>query len=199
MPGHGPVMDQLDLDEMMYDLGDHRIEEIATTGDDSSYRRGNRKPHNRKTSGEVHEDPSIRAAGQNWFGAIKEGAFIDDDHNVVKGLDTMHLGGNPAGNPVLLRATVDPGLQGLTFHDHRGPSRVLKSRASVWSYHLAARLRLGFLVEEARDEDMDEEMGLDPAVHLPLRVVEEVDPTVHLPLRVVEEVHPPVARHHREL
>ncbi|KAI0836683.1 hypothetical protein F5Y06DRAFT_298369 [Hypoxylon sp. FL0890] len=78
---------------MMYDLGDHRLEELATDGDDGRSRRHqNFQAEHRPAPMQQRRDGPIHPAVSRWTNAISEGVFDDDDARAVRGLDTLDNG-----------------------------------------------------------------------------------------------------------
>ncbi|KAI1808870.1 hypothetical protein F4811DRAFT_548447 [Daldinia bambusicola] len=125
------VVEQRAMKAMMDDLGNNRLEELATNGDEAQRR--DREPFRTNhsiLSPQPNRIPSAGGPAAKWKNAFSEGLFNDSDYHAVKDLNSLDDGNAHRLN----RAEVTPeheGSSNIISHNNR-PNSHSKSNAPVY-------------------------------------------------------------------
>ncbi|OTA53995.1 hypothetical protein K449DRAFT_469686 [Hypoxylon sp. EC38] len=89
----GKLPDDAAKQAMMFDLGNIRLEDLATDADNNRSRgRQNFQTERRLAPMREHEDRPINPVAARWINAVNEGVFDDYDSRAVRGLDSLDDG-----------------------------------------------------------------------------------------------------------
>ncbi|KAI0096048.1 hypothetical protein F4776DRAFT_658669 [Hypoxylon sp. NC0597] len=88
----GKLPDNVAMDAMMFDLGNNRLEDLATDADDNKPRGRQNFQAERRLAPMQGEDCLINPGAEKWRNAVRDGVFDDHDSRAVRGLDPLDDG-----------------------------------------------------------------------------------------------------------